>query len=257
MNIKKDVLKPVAITFAALVLMFVMVLLSLHLWCPYAMAQISYKLGANKLALSYFERDYNTTKNYGVLYNIVNLSIKQEDSEKVITYFEKFLNDSDYNDYIKKIDDKNQNLKVSSLVKSKLLSEDNYLKNRYVFSLAKQKQNKKAFEFALDNTSFNVSENVLEPYLFTYICAEGYVVSDTNYQDVIDNMENYFSNLFSVFKSNYVSRENIVLNFAIGGRINEVGSNLKDLRKLGNVKSSDEQINDVIFQVNQKMALEK
>ena len=62
--------------------------------------------------------------------------------------------------------------------------------------------------------------------------------------------------MFSVFKANYVNDEKTVLNFAVGGRINEVGNNIKELDKLGySVTLSAEQINDVILQVNQKMAL--
>ena len=256
MNFKKDVLKPVLITFAALILLLGLVMLSLHLWCPYAMAQISYKLGANNAALSYFEKDYKNSKNYDVLYSILNLSIKTDNNEKLVSYFEEFSVNENYRDYIKKIDEKNLSLKVTNLVKSKLYSEDNYLKNRYVLALAKLSRTKDAFNYAFDNTSFVADENKLDSYLFTYISNVNYFENCENSNNATLKMCEYFNNLFSVFKATYVNDEKTVLNFAVGGRINEVGNNIKELDKLGySVTLSAEQINDVILQVNQKMAL--
>ncbi len=256
MNVKKDIVKPVLLTLSALILLFGLVILSLHLWCPYAMGQLSYKLGANDAALNYFEKDYKKAGNYNVLYTIVNLCIKQDDNQKLITYFEDFSSNENYKAFIKKVDEKNANLNVSNLVKSKLYSEDNYLKNRYVLALAKQNKKQAAFDYAFNNSSFEVLNNDLLPYLFTYISNQENFVNCDNSNVVAQKMCDYFNDLFTTFKTNYVSGDNIVLNLAIGGRINEVGNNIKDLRKLGySVTLTDEQVNEVILQVNQKMAI--
>lgn len=256
MNIKKDIVKPVLITLAALVLVFGLVMLSLHLWCPYAMGNLSFKLGANNAALNYYERDYKKSGSYNVLYTVVNLSIKQDNNEKLVTYFEEFSSSENYETFVKKVDEKNLNLDVTNLVKSKLYSEDNYLKNRYALALAKLNRTSDAFNYAFANSDFLVNENSLSPYLFTYISTEQYFETNNNSNVVTLKMCNYFNDLFTAFKSNYVNDEKIVLNFAIGGRLNEVGNNIKELNKLGfSVTLTDEQINDVITQVNQKMAL--
>lgn len=256
MNVKKDIVKPVLITLATLILVFCLVMLSLHLWCPYAMGNLSYKFGAYDNALSYFEKDYKKSGSYNVLYAIVNLSIKQDNNQKLITYFEEFSTNEKYSNFVKSVDEKNQNLNVTNLVKSKLYSEDNYLKNRYVLALAKQNEKQKAFNYAFLNTNFVASENDLSPYLFTYISNENYFENNENSNVVTNKMCEYFDGLFSSFKNNYVNDDKLVLNFAIGGRINEVGNNLKELNKLGySVTLTNEYINDVMVQVNQKMAL--
>ena len=254
MNVKKDIVKPVLITFAALIFLFGIVSLIMHLCFPFTMGKMFYKLGADDTALTYFEKDYKKSKNYDELYTILNLSIKLNKNEKVVSYFEKFVSDENYSEYVTNIDNQNLNLSETDFVKSKLYSEDNYLKNRYVLALSKLGEYKKAFEYAKEHTSFLLSTENVSPYLFTFISTVECFNSTEQSSETIDDMYNYFNNVFEAFKSNYTSA-NKIHTFVLGNRLNEVGNNLKALSSSFDVGISTEQINSILVEVNQKMAL--
>ncbi len=254
MNVKKDILKPVLITVAVLIAVATSVFLIFHFCFPHSMGQLCYKIGLNKQALHYFESSFNKSQNYNELYNLVNLSIKVDNNQKIVEYYEKLSSDANYNSLILQIDTNNKNLQTTNLVKSKLHSEDNYLKNRYVLAMAKLGDKQKAFNYALSNTSFNASHTPLSPYCFTYIANQTYFYNEADSQAVFNNMCNYFTKLCDLFDVEYKSPGSQVNALAIGGRINEVATNIKELRLLGySNELTDEQINQKIYEVNQIM----
>lgn len=259
MNVKNNIVKPVLITFLVMLLLLVAVFSVLHFFFPLTLSNWFYSMGANNMALNYLERSYNKTENYNQLYSLVNLSIKTNKYEKVEKYYEIFYENENYGSFVLTVDAKNLMQENSNLIKSSLYSEDNYLKNKYVLALTKQQKTQKAFNFALNNSSFSVSLDELGVYIFTNIFVEGVNFDEfENLQEFSNNLENYFNQNYKLFNE-CANEQNLqpIKGLVLGSRINEIANNLKVIKAHNEnfVTLTNEQINNMVLSVNKTMAV--
>lgn len=257
MNVRKHVVKPMLITFGILLVLLAVVITVLHFFFPLTMSNLCYKLGMNNATLQYLEKSYDKTKNYNQLYSMVNLSIKVNNSEKLVVYYEEFSKNSQYNNFVANIDAQNAEQNVSALIKSKLFSEDNYLKNRYVVALIKNNKLQEAYNYAMQNFNENISFDVIPPYLFTNVLVENNLDTLSDLNVISSRLESYFDNCVNSFNNNFSVNSNVVKLLVLGGRINEVASNLKALSNFNEqlITKTQENINEIVREINSSMAM--
>lgn len=211
------------------ILLFVGVFLLLAFVFPYNLAREAYDLGFNTYALKLYDRAYNKdADNVDALYMALNLSIKLERNEKTETYFEAFCADANYTKYINNIDKENYKKNTNVLIKSTLLSEDNYLKNRYVAALIAQDKLDKAINFCQNSlkaapTTFDMGNYYYANFAIKKLTEQDltFLSDDGVYSDILQ----YFQALSTNFDQSY-KLNNFPERVCAGNRIITVGNNL-------------------------------
>ncbi len=257
MNVKNDIIKPILFTLLAMLFLLVAAFSIMHFFFPLNVSNWMYRMGANEAATYYMERSYEKTGDYNQLYTLLNLSIKTKDWERVEKYYEIFSDNENYENFTLKIDASNLTKSTSNLVKSTLYSEDNYLKNRYVLSLTSQGKLEKAYNYAVQNSSFNVSADDLGVYVYTYLFSDGGNFDNLeNFNTFCVDLENYFKENILVFNSAANSEpKQKVVGLIIGSRINEIAKNLKAIKQYDEnlITLTNEEINSMVLAVSQAM----
>ena len=196
---------------------------------PYKLARDMYDLGFNPYAVKLYDRAYNQDKdNIDALYMALNISIKLDNSEDVEKYFEEFESNSNYYTYVEAIDETNYVKNATALVKSTLLSEDNYLKNRYVDALIKQNKLEEAIAYTNNSLISDPTVQNIGNYYYANFMKD--TLSSDNLKFFLDNgivneMKDYFYDLHTNFKDTFIL-ENVPERVCAGNRIITVGYNM-------------------------------
>lgn len=262
MDIKNNIIKPVLYTFLAMLFLLIAIFSVLHFFYPLTLSNWFYSMGANQLAVDYLERSYEKTKEYSQLYSLINLSIKTNSYEKIEKYYEVFSEDEKYSEFVTKVDINNATKKTNNLVKATMYSEDNYLKNKYVLALVKLNKIDKAFDYAMQNTNFDITTEIIGNYVFTNIFnIEVEFDSVCTDNSINTKIEKCFEDSITAFNS-YVNKEDLdtaskITALVLGRRVNEIGRNLKAIKDFNPelVSLSDEDINLKILDVSKNMTL--
>ena len=231
---------------------------------PKNLADITYDMGMDSYSAKLYERHYKKTNNLDSLYLALNLSIKTENDEKVVKLFEEFYNNENYTAYIYFVNSQNNNVKASSIVKSTLLNEDNYLKNKYIQSLLAENHYVKAFDFAIaDRMVESPTYTNMGNYLFThflirsnidYFCNKFYTTDIAYEETLLCKLENYVLALNTEFSDKFekgVGEEYII---AMANRILQVANNVLNLKYKFELED-DTNLDQIISTTNQKMQL--
>lgn len=237
---KFSVLKYTGFTFLFLIILLGVCFLMLTVFLPRVIADFSYDLGFKKFALHYYERTYELNKDDNDLFNALTVAIIVGNHEKVISFYEKFENCTNYEKIINEFDQNTKQSSLSVLAKSALLNEKNYLINSYVYSLIKTNNIEKAVQCAYDNFDYdNINLSNLGTYAFSNILTNelinNQIVSNllnVSYNDTTFSQAlfNYFEVLVGIFNSNYnlqtLTENNISELIYLAKRINQVTNNL-------------------------------
>ena len=257
MNVKNNIIIPILITFSTMLFILVATFSVMHFFFPLSLSTWFYSLGSENVSVYYMEKSYEKTNDYKQLYSLINLSIKTNDYERVEKYYEKFIENENYNSFVLKIDASNLSNNVSNLVKSTMYSEDNYLKNRYVKSLVKQNKVDKAFAFANENSKLVISSEDVGIYVYTYIFDKQVDFSNIqNLQQFAGELETYFNNCVVVYNEiASMEQPQKVKGLIVGSRINEIAKNLKVIKNYNNsfVTLTNEEINNCVLQISKNM----
>ncbi len=265
-NNGKIVVKYSLITFLICSALLISILIVLAVAFPKTMGDLMYNMGFKYNAISFYEKSYSRTEDINELYKIVNLSISTENDDKLIKNYEILLNRKAYNEFIDFINETNSKKDVSNLIKSSLLNEDDYLKNKYVKALINKNEIEKAIKFTNDNLTnldevdyLNLGCYAVSNFLNDTLIENGDVVKffESNYKEteilVKNKLGQYFENLVTSFNTNSDSNEKAYL-IAMAKRINLVGENIKFLNSTISTDYSNENINSKIIEVNKKLA---
>ena len=247
----------------SIVLIFGGVWLTFAFAFPGKLADFAYARNMDGYATKLYTRDYNKSKDINSLYMALNLNIKHEKHELVVSEFEELYKSPYYEDFIKEVNSSNLNLNEKPIVKASLLNEDNFLKNKYIKSLVALGETNKAFDFAkVDRLNLNPTFEDFGNYLFGELANDLSKIA-SRFNEVIDGysepliavIEEYFDALDAEFDG-YLSADKTHA-FAMGDRILQVGESLIKFYKNDEIGGArDEQhVKEVMSKVNKNFKI--
>lgn len=214
---------------SGIILLIAGVYLLLAFVFPYTLAREVYDMGFNTYALTLYDRAYSKDNdNIDALYMALNLSIKLDRNSQIEDYFEEFGAKPNYAKYISEIDKSNAKKGVEPLIKSTLLSEDNYLKNRYVKALIALDKVDKAVDFCSNSIVANPTTFSLSNYYYSNFALDSLTTDQLHFlldDGVYDDMKSYFESLSNDFETNF-GLDRVPERVCAGNRIITVGNNL-------------------------------
>lgn len=141
-NMRKSIIKNILITLGILVAIFIISIVIFVFCFTGQFAKTMYNLGNKGLALNYYVMDYNNHNSISSIKLACDISIELENMKKYEEAYQLFCKDNRYDDYIEAINTRNaQNTKLSLIVRSSLINENNYYKNMYMRSLIANNNN--------------------------------------------------------------------------------------------------------------------
>jgi hypothetical protein len=255
------IISSIVVTLVAICVVVWFMLASL---APATIAHFAYGINWNSYAFILYEKDYELNKDINSLYMALNISIKLNNDDKVIELYEKFINNSEYSNFIAYVNEGNLKLDIDPQLKSTMLDEDNYLKNRYIQSLINKNEDKKAWDFAMSESLDATPEyNEFGNYLFANFCKDGVVdrfynnfrvVGDSGDMLVID-MYNYMVAVNELFLDNFQNQQSQTYAWAMGNRVLQVGANVLTLCEKIGIEDVVEITQTIMDNVNQKFKL--
>lgn len=220
----------ISVVVASLLIVAVGVYLLLAFVFPYTLAGGMYDMGFNTYAIKLYDRAYaKDNDNIDALYMALNLSIKLDYSDKVVEYFEEFGEKPNYASYVSKIDEANSKKQVEPLIKSTILNEDNYLKNRYVKALITLNKVDEAVEFCKNSIKSNPTTFDMANYYYANFAIDTLSTEQLRFlldDGIYSNLQNYFNLLEEDFVSSYSLEDRVAERVCAGNRIITVGGNL-------------------------------
>lgn len=216
---------------------------------PYKLARDMYDLGFNTYAVKLYDRAYTKDEtNVDALYMALNISIKLDNSEDVERYFEEFSSNQNYFTYVEAIDETNYVKDTTILVKSTLLSEDNYLRNRYVDALLKQDKWEEAVKFSNNSLETNPSvENIGNYYYANFMkdAISSDILAFFIEDNIVEDMHQYILDLHNNFKDTF-KLDKLAERVSAGNRVITVAYNLLYLNtRFENQLLTEQEVSDI------------
>lgn len=238
-NLNKSKLPVVIVCIVlALVVLFAGTWLIYAFAFPKNLAGFVYNRGMDSYALKLYHRDYNKNKDVNSIYMCLNIDIKKNNNEQIVSDFEEFYSLAYYGEFVKNVDEENAKLDKSPLVMASLMYEDNYLKNKYVKALVALNEGEKAIKFAIsDGLKVNPVYDNIGNYLFSEFCGKGVNSAYVDYfnstlgdygEPLVVAIEDYFDNLYNEFSDKFLTIDKKYV-YSVGNRILQVGTNLISL----------------------------
>lgn len=249
--------KKTAILITSIVCGIIVIMAGLYLLFafvfPYTLAREVYDMGFNTYALTLYDRAYDKDNdNIDALYMALNLSIKLDRNAETEKYFEEFCAKPNYAKYVVEIDKANAKKDVEPLIKSTLLSEDNYLKNRYVKALIAIDKVDKAIDFCANSVAQNPTIFNLSNYYYSNFANDSLSLEQLNFlrdDGVYDDIKDYFNVLTEDFKAND-TLDRVPERVCAGNRIITVGNNLLYFNaRFSNTLLSSEEKTEIIMTI--------
>ena len=148
-NYRKIVLSSVLYTLLALIVLFAIFVMLMFFVFTKDLANFMHDMGFNRLSSSLYYRVYEKTGEISYCHKALNIKIILNHNEKIIEYYEAFVEDDEYSDFMSALNENNKNLNCGILEKSTLINEDNYLTNQYVKALIKNGEGERAKTISL------------------------------------------------------------------------------------------------------------
>lgn len=271
-NTKKNiVLKFGGLTIAAMLLLMAISFTFVSVFLPKFVADVSYDLGFKSIALYYYEQNYERSKDINDLYGVVTLSISLFDHDKVVKYYEELELNKKYDEFISFINENNKNLNAGIILKSKLINEDNSLKNSYVNSLIETNNVEKAFLYASENfenyNSYSLTSQGVYAFsqFFTNQTFTNNIVLnglEKNYMAsekfLINHIEIYFNNIYNELLqlNDSASQQEHVNYIALQQRANLVASDLNYYilaKETTTLSLTTQELEHKIFEINKRV----
>ena len=231
---KKIIISTVLWTFTFILLFSAIFLIVMIFAFPKNLGDFFYSIGSNRFASSLYYRVYEKEDNIYYCYKSLSIEIGLENEENIIKYYEDFVSDENYSDFMQQLQEHNEKQNVTLLAKSTLLNENNFLTNQYIGALIDNDQIDKAYNVALncfkDYNSFTFKNqgvyalyqfNELSNYNDLYSMPEGYSLN------LIESLQDYFEKSFDLFNEKKSSDNELDKAYLIslGNRIIQVGQN--------------------------------
>lgn len=237
-NYKKMIISTAILTLCSLVIMGIITFFVLFFAFPKTLGDISYDMGNYSLASSSYEKEYEKQGNIFYLYKAMNIRLKSENFEKYIEDYEVFTSAKDYDKFMAQITENNKKLNISILEKSATLNEYNYLRDRYIMSLIRCDKVQKAFDIAYSDfmkyDSFTFEKQgyySMNRFIGRVDFAKYSELRDGYDKSLIDSMQDYLNESYSMFQSSKSSEDNLTRAYALalGNRLILVGQDIKTI----------------------------
>ena len=232
---KRTILFTTLWTLLGLFLLSVILWLTMFFFFPRTLGDFCYSLGLENMSANLYYKEYEKSGDISILHKSLNIEIKSKDYDKVIEYYEKFVDDDEYLEFMSAYKEHNEDLNIGMLEKSAMLNEENYLVNHYLTALIANGQTDEAFDIALlkfkDYKSFDLIDQgvysfgmFLDSQDFDRM-PDGYVLT------IESSMQDYFNQAVVTFNENIETKNALEKSYliALGNRIIEVGADLKVL----------------------------
>lgn len=255
-NYKKIILKTTLWTLVSLILISTIFMLIMIFAFPRTLGDFCYSLGANNWATNLYVKEYKKSGNLFYCYKSLNIQIKENNSEKIVSLYEDFSRNEKYEEFMLNLKKRNEDLDVSILEKSNILNEEDYLINRYIKALININEERKAFDCALisfkDYKSFTFKNQGVYA-LHQFVNLEGFNDFDLSYADfdktLFESMQEYFNSTLQIFNENKEVDKTIEKSYlvSLGFRIMQVGQNIISITNDTTIKTD---INQKLTNVN-------
>lgn len=199
----------IAFTLAVVAFLFIIFCAVISVFFPKMYGDMLFTCGLKNLSLSAYEYNYQTTEDINDLYLLLNKSIQAKNSEYIVKSYENLQRQSDYEDFIKFVENRGINNCASTLEMLYLSNEDNYLKGKYVIALKDFKGDDIAFNFAFGDLNARVVTTSADRINFVL----GYYISSLKNSDdfalisadVKDAIYNYFMGCYNIYQTEIIN----------------------------------------------------
>ncbi len=214
-------------------------------------ADFMYDIGCNNIASLLYYKSYKDSGEISDCYRALNISIALGDNEKIIEYYETFIADEKYQEFIDTNTRNAERLDVSILERSAIINDNNYLVNSYVKSLKDNNQVDQAKNIALDNFVQNSEFTFKEQGAYalgifvTNDNLDFFTETHTGFDSALTiEMQEYFDSLVILFDTNKSVTSDVDKAYlvALGNRIIDVGQDLNNIYDL--TDTNDDKISD-------------
>ena len=235
MDVRRSIIKTIWVTLISMMLITVVVGVVLVFVFTKQSADFMYDIGCDNIASILYYKSYEDSGDIVDCYKALNIKISLGENNKVVEYYEKFIVDEKFDEFMASNLSNSESLDISVLEKSAILNERNYLVNSYVKALNSISQEEKAREVAL--SEFILKDNL--SFKTQGVYALGYYVDNESWQffntvhsgldnKLIVEMQEYFNTLFELFNNNKLVEGNIDRSYLVclGNRIIDVGQDV-------------------------------
>lgn len=260
-NYKKMIFTTIAYTLLVLVLIISIMMALMFFVFTKNCADFMYNIGNEKTAGRLYYKTYQKTGEILYCYKSLNININLANKDNVITLYEEFVADDEYENFISLITENNENVSAGILEKSAMLNEKDYLTNRYVRALVQDENFDKALDVSLEHFQdyktwtfrnqgvYSLGELIEQNTFFNskYEGFDGKLLSE---------VQNYFDIIVELFNTNIGVEDTLDKSYlmALGNRIVSVGQDINTLYENSsshaNLKESNEirmlEVNNVI-----------
>lgn len=240
MKYGKAILITMLYTFLVLTLLVAVFVGIMFFAFPKSLANFMYNVGFDRMASTLYYRVYEKTDDITYCYKALNIKITIEDHNRVVKYYESFIEHEDYEDFMLANKVRKEQLEVSVLEKSAIINDDNYLVNNYVEALLKIGQKDKAVDVAVGRFITSQSLMLDEQGVYAlgaFVDDKDWEVFNIKYLDLDSvlylEMQEYFEYLVEMFngykgRSGHLDRAYLL---ALGNRIINLGQDIHNVYK--------------------------
>ena len=236
MDIRKSIVKTVWLTILTMILLTLIASAVFVFVFTKQCADFMYDIGCNNIASILYHKSYEDKGDIGDCYKALNIKISLGENDKIIEYYEDFVEDDEYESFMTASLENSEKLDISVLEKSAILNDRNYLVNNYIKALKATEQNDKAVEVTL--AEFKLCKS------FTFksqgVYALGQYIGDseffgtqhTGFDKVLyAEMQEYFDSMVTMFDSFKTAEGNLDRAYlvALGNRIISVGQDINSI----------------------------
>ena len=199
----------IAFTLAVIAFLFIIFCAVLSLFFPKIYGDMLFGVGLKNASLSAYEYNYQNSKDINDLYLLLNKSIVAKNSEYIVKSYETLERRSEYDDFIKFVENRNIDNCSSTLEMLYLSNEDNYLKGKYVLALKKFKGADVALKYAYEDLAKREVKTSGDRVNFVL----GYFISSLKDADEFNiltaeiktDIYNYFNQLYDIYQTEIVN----------------------------------------------------
>ena len=245
-NYKKSIIKTIAWTMLSLFLALGVCIILMVFVFSGTFGDFMYDIGCDRWASSLYYRQYNKDNNIIYCYKALNIRISLGDSEQIIEYYDAFVNNDDYVEFLTASRENVEKLNIGVLEKSSMLHEDNYLTNNYVKALIDVGKIDEAWDIALEEfvKVDNVQVENIGVYAFSNFiddeCSCFVKIYDNLENPLIVEMQEYFDNAYALLGgSTPVGSLDRAYLVALGNRIISVGQDINKIYSVLNASGEN------------------
>lgn len=238
MDVRKSIVKSIWITLLTMILLTIIAGAVFVFVFTKQCADFMYDIGCNNIASILYYKAYEDDGDIDNCYKALNIKIGLKDYESVIEYYENFVADGKFNEYMSSNIANREKLDISVLEKSAILNDRNYIVNSYVKALNSTEQTDKAKEIALTEFALKDTFTFKEQGVYAlgqFVDSEDWEFFTTTHTDydslLIVEMQEYFDSLVVLFDNakTVEGNANRAYLVSLGNRLIDVGQDINSI----------------------------